>query len=404
MLYSFLLGGWFSSFVNPAISKDIDLDALTKWLPTFALFFFAIYIALKNKSVPRSVLWISAFFGWGLLASSFSSESFLISAFKIFSFYAFISSSIIIFSKPGTDWTSERFQFLLDSFYKFLIITSLIALFSGIGYERNGHGFQGITQHPQAFGIVLSPLVVAMIAMNFDELRKANPRIIGWVGIGCLFIIMTESRTAMLSLGLGLVSLIFLFFKNNIKRGFVYTAIFAPVFLAGFSLVQLDESRSARFSEGMEAIVFKGYDAVSLGEGFYLSRGYILDKSFDNISENWLLGIGFGIPSDKDLSGAVYDPLFGLPISLTVEKGVAFIALLEEVGFPGLLLFCFFLISLLRAMRRSVNYFFAIPVFVSILSVNIGEAVLFSMGGVGFFHWLIVSGLLLNDETKSEKL
>lgn len=400
LLYSFILGGWFSSFVNPAFSESASYDALMKWVPVFAMLAFSALRIFRDSCISRPILWLVAFFWWVLLSSFFSSESFLISFLKLFSFCSFVASSIVVFSKPAYGWTFERFLFLLIGFYKFILVASLLMLMLGLGYERNGHGFQGVIQHPQAFGITLSPLVVAMAAANIDKLMKLNPKISAWVLGGLIFVVMSESRTAILSLILGFFTLFFLFFKSQKKRGLIYAAVLAPIFVVGLSLMQLDEGKGMKFSSEIEDIAFKGYEAESLGEGFYLSRGHILEGSFANIKDNWFLGIGFGIPSNKDLSGAVYDPVFGLPISLTVEKGVALVALFEEAGLPGFIIFILFLMSLFKAMLKASNYIVAIPVLVAILSVNIGEAVLFSVGGVGFFHWLIISGLLLSNEVK----
>jgi len=88
------------------------------------------------------------------------------------------------------------------------------------------------------------------------------------------------------------------------------------------------------------------------------------------------------------------DPVFNLPISAPIEKGNLYLAVLEELGLIGLLLFFAWLIfSYFRVVKKNL---FGLPVFFTILMLNFGESVLFSPGGVGalcimMFTWSITA-------------
>ena len=59
----------------------------------------------------------------------------------------------------------------------------------------------------------------------------------------------------------------------------------------------------------------------------------------DNINKNFTTGIGFGIPSSLSAANIQLDPIFNLPIGMSVEKGSVYIAILEELGIFGFILF-----------------------------------------------------------------
>jgi hypothetical protein len=77
----------------------------------------------------------------------------------------------------------------------------------------------------------------------------------------------------------------------------------------------------------------------------------------------------------------------GLPISAPVEKGFLPTAILEEVGIPGALGFLGLFLTLLYRVYRTGDQPWAAVLLTSIF-VNLGEALFFSLGGLGLYFWI----------------
>lgn len=90
----------------------------------------------------------------------------------------------------------------------------------------------------------------------------------------------------------------------------------------------------------------------------------------------------------------------GIPISAPVEKGFIPTSILEETGIFGALAFYAFIISLAaEAMRRKDPGWAGL--FFGCLYINVGEAVIFSVGGIGLFYWLLI-GIAIAGHGKEE--
>jgi len=143
------------------------------------------------------------------------------------------------------------------------------------------------------------------------------------------------------------------------------------------------------------AFLTKGYEG-SVGESFHLSRGDRIEASWTNFESHPFFGIGFGVPSDfSDVKTLELDPILGLPITASVEKGVLVVGMLEENGIIGsivLMSLCFFLIR----PAFSLEHPHMIALILACLFVNSGEAILFSMGGVGSLNWMMIALARMN--------
>ena len=104
-------------------------------------------------------------------------------------------------------------------------------------------------------------------------------------------------------------------------------------------------------------------------------------SSFDNIMNNFWSGIGFGIGSNLETFIVLRDPFFGIPYFGAVEKGLIFVAILEEIGIFGLIVFMVFILSCFFNLCESG--FKSLPLFSLIIILNFGESTFFSTGGVG---------------------
>jgi hypothetical protein len=204
-------------------------------------------------------------------------------------------------------------------------------------------------------------------------------------------IIMSGTRTAALAAVLGLVGAFLL----------------APVLSGQTSQLLLPGLRSRRLQFSIflvlvamavawprlvaqsETFISKNADARSIGEAYEMSRGWKIDEMWPNIEMNPWQGIGFGIATIPELMVVKRDPVFDLAVSAPVEKGVLPVAVLEELGAIGFVLFIvWFFIVLKRCARRGMA---ALAVFLVALLSNMGEAILFSAGGMGMLAMLLIA-------------
>ena len=123
-----------------------------------------------------------------------------------------------------------------------------------------------------------------------------------------------------------------------------------------------------------------GLESASITEAYEISRGALILIALDNISANLWGGIGWGVPSDFYLDPRSTKFLFGLPVSVPIEKGIFILALLEEIG---LVLFSLMLLALFKFFdfRNTMSVTLALAV----MLYNFTESVFASVGGVGFF-------------------
>lgn len=163
--------------------------------------------------------------------------------------------------------------------------------------------------------------------------------------------------------------------------------------IVGFSAVMLILSAAILISgvlrEEIEAVVYKGDEEGSLEEAFESSRGAGIDAQIRNFLDAPLTGHGFGIYREGVREDRVVRFL-GIPLSASAEKGVAFTAVLEETGIFGGLFFYALLISIVaRAARSDTPGVLAMSI--GTIAVNFGEAIIFAIGGMGLFMWLILA-------------
>jgi hypothetical protein len=270
-----------------------------------------------------------------------------------------------------------------------LVSLPLVAL--PVGYLTNGTGFQGILNHPQAFGPTMALLGAWAAARMFGE-EKPGWLLVGLAGTCLAMVLLSEARTA----GLALVG------------GVALAIIVAPA-VAGRSVADmLPGLRSARVWTVLGAVLLGGLvlapqiagmvghymtkSGRAGGSGFAElydgSRGRIIAAMRDNIAEHPLAGIGFGIASEPETMEVSRDPVFGLPIGASIEKGVVPLMVVEEVGIVGAALVAFWLMWLLRSAARGGVAAFAVCL--TALLTNMGEATLFSPGGLGLLLLLLL--------------
>lgn len=270
-----------------------------------------------------------------------------------------------------------------------LALISLPLIFTGIGYMRNESGFQSVFSQPQAFGPTMA-LLGAWVTTRLLAEPRPRWRYIALAGLCLAMVVLSETRTAGLSLVLGvLIAAIVTLLKSGLsvskgmpglRSGRLQILVVVGVVLSGPMLSNILDNYLSKSGRS---------EATGIVEVYDISRGNLINMMLDNIKSDPWVGVGFGIASLPQEMFVERDPVLGLPISATIEKGVLPVAVLEELGVVGFILFAAWLWELLkRAGRGGVV---PLAVLITILLFNLGESTLFSSSGFGLLPLILLA-------------
>lgn len=354
--------------------------------------FLSIWLRKLRSGTPIGrYLWffLLLFVSVSLIASLIPSISLL----KLLSFFlgAYILVEGFHFSKSSR-WHWFR---LFNTFFIFWVFASLVFFVTGFGYELNGRGFQGVLAHPQVFGPVMGVVASWFIGIGLSQ-KQISGAVILTIALAVAYIFMSLARTGLIALVLGGGFAYLLSFARRQNRRFGSRTIKLG-FLAIIAMLLVLLSNPRLVTDTIVPYIQKREaQTTDINELFLQSRGRLTLNSLQNFEDNFFFGIGFGVPSEA-VSGALPSNvkyLAGIPISASVEKGFLPTAVLEEIGFVGGVATVIMLLLLVRAVRRD-HTFPMLWLLLAAIFINIGEAIFFSVGGTGFFMWLIV-GLAYN--------
>lgn len=318
------------------------------------------------------------------------SPSMIISLFKIASFIVGVSAILLASRLARQDpiyWQSWFFTLLLTV----LVLSVPTLAVASIGRAKSGLGFQGILDHPQSFGsFICMPLAWLTASALLREHRFSLMTLT--VLLGWAFVVLSQARTSLLAVILGLVFTLAVMagscpraLSQTLRQMFRdrRTTIGLLVLCTGLLVTLI--LRWSSVQQSFTDYLSKGREDKTLSEGFQRSRGALIELSIENFKKSPLMGIGFGMPSEPPAVAQSSDFVFSAP----VEKGFLPSATLEENGVIGTLVLLFFLASLTRAVV-SGGYLPAIWMFFTCLSLNLGEMIFFSVGGLGYYLWLLI--------------
>lgn len=376
---------WFISILNPSLSQIEEVQRLDRYLVLFVAF-FSVFIRTNLKIDKISFYTI-------LFTLFVSFHSFIFSYLPSVSFLKIFIWMIVVLTliEGWSNLTLNEFKHLdkwLLNFYIIIIYFSLaLHFFSNIGYVVNASLFQGIFNHPQTFGLTISVLTIIFLR---KLIYQSEYRVFYFITISiCVYLLfISGSRVSFISTLLIFIIhlLYYLFFKfpfnKNNNRNFISFIIIVFLIFSVF-LIPIDLNNFLIKSRYLENVNFIN---------MYLdSRSILINPMLENIKDYFMFGIGFGLDSDLSNQNIKYDPLFNLPISLPVEKGVMPLMILEGIGIFGLIIFLFWFFLLFKRIGKSD--FVAKLLILNILLLNMVEATFFSMGGSGLFHLLVIFSL-----------
>jgi O-antigen ligase len=275
---------------------------------------------------------------WFLLTSLWSSYP-IISAERAL-YFILLSGGCLA---AGSLWQRFSSKGFLDFLIPANIIVVLICLFSLITnipsdswIGGNGKGFMGFFGHQNLLASIILftlPAVIFRIAIRTkSSIRKFNLYFL-LLAFNFLLLILTYSRASMLSLLFGVSIYLIL---NKKWKIILYTfAVFAILSAAIYitpSLKNLTEN-----------IINKDFPE------FYTSRMWMWEPSYRAALDGGLIGLGYGISDPNEKVGGAGDHFEG--DRFVREKGNSTLALIEEAGLIGLVLFLVPIVFVFKKFR-----------------------------------------------------
>lgn len=394
---------WLFSMLNGAIAPDASAATVGRYAVLFAA---AISMMVRKRGVSsakgdRSLVYLTLLFG-GLIIfhSLFFSSMPDVSVLKAISWT--LAMATLFAGWAGlNDEGRERLSQQLFTGLTLVMLASLPLLPFPEAYLVGG-GFMGVLSHSQSLGVTMG-LLGAWAAVRAVAVPRPSWALISMIPACMWMILLSGTRTAALAFLMGVAAALLLGTmlsgrpSRQLLPGLLNRRLLFAIFLAlaGMAVAWprlVDESKT---------FIAKNVDAKNIGQAYQMSRGGLIDAMWLNIENDPWQGIGFGIASIPELMVIKRDPIFDLPVSAIVEKGVLPVAVLEELGVPGFVLFVAWLwVILKRCARRGLP---ALAVFLVALLLNMGEASLFSAGGMGLLAMLLIAWAATGKPVKTRR-
>lgn len=395
---------WVVTLVNPGIFPEVALSSAGRFLVIGAAGAAVISRFVRNKSRAEGtgVVWVILLSMLVVIHSVAYSVWPAISVLKIVSWCAAFCSLLMAW---GSLVQAERK--CAESFVFGVLVAvalgSLPLLALDVGYFRNGSGFQGLMNHPQAFGATMAILGAWSLA-RFLASRRPPYTTLAIALISSMMVYVSEARTGGLALLLGVaLSAVLVGPISKLPFRVLLPALASSRvwFILGIALIT-SLALSNMLAEQVSFFISKSGRANvdSIGSAFLVSRGVLIYPMLDNIQAHPWVGIGFGIGSDSQSMVVLTDPIFGLPISAAIEKGVLPIMMVEELGAPFAAVFAIWFFAMVRRAADAGYVPFAVSI--TVILVNMGEAVFFSAGGQGLILIIVMAWAATcpNDESR----
>lgn len=394
---------WLFTMLSPGIAPSSSLGALGRYAVIFAAAasVFLRYRPSQYESAQNRLILLTVALGVFLLVHSLLFSAVPdVSVLKVISW---TTTLVTLFAAWGGLSANQSGQLVRQLFagLTLLMLLSMPLVLLPLGYMRNGQGFQGILNHPQAFGPTMSLLGV-WVVLGMLTLKRPPWKIVLFSGICLALILLSEARTAGLALVGGVISTIVLtglLSRKAVIKSFPGLRSKRTTLVVFLSLL-MAVAFAPKLVGGLDNYIIKRGSALSVTGAFNESRGKLMDAMIYNIKEHPWTGIGFGIASIPMKMNVTRDPIFNLPIGASIEKGVLPIAVVEEVGVFGLLLFLLWGANILRVAVRKGGA--AVGLLATIILFNFGESTFFSVGGMGMLSLVLLGWIATTEIGKRE--
>lgn len=345
--------------------------------------------SLGGLSVSSVALWSFALGAFFVVHSLLFSELVAVSLLKAISWTVTMVTLV-------TAWTRVRKQEHegvigdIRNLLLFVALASFPFLAMSQGYARNGSGFQGILNHPQALGptmAILASLTLSEVLMD----RRPTFLQLAVLTLSVGFVLASEARTAGFAMLFGSVLAALIFSSGSTRQRlgiFVGLRSRRVIVALGLGLL-LGLFQAGRVERGLKGFVGKRGGPTQVIEAYESSRGPLIAEMWKDFLKEPIFGSGFGLPGSSKRLEVAYDPATGLPTAAPVEKGVLPLSVLEELGVVGFVAVGVWVWGGIR--RSAVGGLTSFMVVLTCLLTNLGEATLFSPGGMGLLIMICVS-------------
>lgn len=370
-------------YLNSAVYSFPPLFGMLAWLVLLFVAIRALPMLRARSMFVLGPLWLFVLIAAGLAA--FSSSNPTVSLMKLASFT--VGTTGVIAAAMALQAKEAHFlRAWLPTVVLAVAAVSLLTVpFPAISQRVYSGSFQGIFNHPQSFGTFLAPLVTLLVVRFLLRRRDWHwPDSAALVFTG-IILLSTGTRTAAIAVLVGVLGSMFLgvFHKRTGRK----EALRGWLIATGIGAVALTVVLAhGGLRSAASDFIFKRDQDASLDEAFMASRGAGIESQWSNFLSQPLTGHGFGVFPGGYASSKIVT-FMGLPISAPVEKGFLPTAVLEEVGVVGALLFLVLIGGLVRQAYLTGDQVWT-AVLLTCLFVNLGEAVFFSVGGIGLIFWL----------------
>lgn len=397
---------WLFSMLNPGIAAEATAAPIGRYAVLLAA---AVSVLARSKvlresgRISRLTMTTLLLGGFFVIHAVLFSPVVDVSVLKAAS-WALAMTTLVA---AWTGLTEAERAALADRIFRGLVVVMLVSLpliALPVGYLRNGTGFQGVLNHPQAFGPTMA-LLGAWAASRMLGEKKPSWLLVALVGACLVLVVLSEARTAGFALVLGMVVAVVtvsglsgrpvrVVLPGLRSRRVVLVAALALVG-AILSAAQLEALVTDFIAKSGRAEVHSALEA------YERSRGGKMEEMWANIEKKPLQGIGFGVASDPRDMQVARDPVLGVPTGAPIEKGVLPLAILEEVGLLGFALVAAWMWMLLR--RGARGGIAPVAVTLTALFLNLGEATFFSPGGFGLLSLLLVAWAFASGSSRRDR-
>ncbi|HEX8360776.1 MAG TPA: O-antigen ligase family protein [Longimicrobium sp.] len=379
---------WLATFLNPGLFASSGLGEVLRWLILAAGAANVLtHVVLRESSLPRAWLWVTGFVLATAGLAVYTSYALDVSLFKLASFS--MGSTAVLFAFHLTRHEAGYWRLWFFALFAVVVTAGFPLIVHPLGYFRNGRSFQGITGQPQTYSLFIGPLLAWCIARLITRQDRGLAK---WAlaGMAALSLVATQGRTGLVAGVAGLLLAGLWWMVSGRMRVAIPRAWIVLVLLAVGAGTGWVATHTQTASRAVLNFMMKGRADAGLDAAFHASRGFLIEASMENFRQNPLTGIGFGVGSDPSSFLVRRDPLLGLPVGASTEKGFTAVAILEEVGLVGMTLFLLMVGALLRPVFTRRATFPTTVLALSALMVNFGESVFFALGGSGMLVWLLM--------------
>jgi hypothetical protein len=364
-------------------------------IPMIAMLRFAIDVTWVKKGqlalAPYAALML--FVATMAVCSILSGWFVQIALLKLFSFWLLMTTVIIgvvVLRASRIDLT-EWFVSLITAATGMGFLAILTGFHNkSARFRGNTDVFLGAFLHPNCHSIYASLFVVLLLAIYMFTKYKHRWITIPLIGIWVVFMLWSKSRTAVVAALCGLTVLMWYAgpVRNRLGRwATVNLSRIRLIAVVALVLGGIAAYSAVRFGSPLTSII--GFINKSIAaeavhsERVLASREGLIEFSWNNFLASPVYGIGFQVSKSADFAQKA------TLLTAPVEKGFLPTSILEEGGILGTTAFVLFLVAFIGDLVRQRNIP-ALAAFATMLGANMTEVSIFSLGGSGFFAWMMV--------------